>query len=113
MKTNEANNFDVRADVKEAHKFCWHNRHDLEQSGVCGCFYCRKIYSPKEINTWIDDGGVTALCPYCWIDSVISERSGYPITKEFLSAMNEYWFSDVKQIARFGSLDDIKDELLK
>ena len=113
MKTNEANNFDVRADVKEAHKFCWHNRGDLEQSGVCGCFYCRKIYSPKEINTWIDDGGVTALCPYCWIDSVISERSGYPITKEFLSAMNEYWFSDVKQIARFGSLDDIKDELLK
>ena len=28
----------------------------------------------------------------CDIDSVIGDSSGFPITKEFLKKMNEYWF---------------------
>lgn len=30
--------------------------------------------------------------PYCGIDSVIGEHSGYPITREFLEQMRQYWF---------------------
>ena len=82
----------VPSDIQKAHDFCWSNRRDLEQSSVYGCFHCLKIYSPKEINQWIDDGGVTALCPHCGIDSVLAEKSGYPITKEFLTEMNKFWF---------------------
>ena len=53
-------------------------------------------YSPREIEEWVDADetgeGQTALCPRCGIDSVIGSASGYPITKEFLEAMNRRWF---------------------
>jgi hypothetical protein len=61
----------------------------------CGCFYCLRIFGPGEITEWIDevDGiGTTAMCPHCGIDSVIGSRSGYPITREFLGAMQKHWF---------------------
>ncbi|QQS23291.1 hypothetical protein IPM19_01865 [bacterium] len=37
-----------------------------------GCYYCAKIYRLDEhpIREWVD-GGYTALCPVCGIDSVI------------------------------------------
>ena len=46
----------------------------------------------KEIQEWVD-GGKTAICPKCDMDSVIGESSGFPITKEFLGAMYKKWFS--------------------
>ena len=33
-----------------------------------------------------------ALCPSCGIDSVIGDASGFPITEEFLVAMEARWF---------------------
>lgn len=84
----------------EAHKFSNNNMEQLKKDNKCGCFYCLKIFSPKEIEEWLfseeennsyDKYG-TAVCPYCGIDSVIGESSGYPITKEFLSRMKKYWF---------------------
>ena len=59
---------------------------------MCGCFYCRNIYNPNEIREWIQDSELTAACPYCNIDSVIGDASGYPITKEFLKEMHKEWF---------------------
>ena len=68
---------------------------------MCGCFYCRETFPPSEIVYWVYDNpdvegisseGTTALCPRCGIDSVIGSRSGYPITTEFLEAMNGHWF---------------------
>ena len=78
-------------DYIEAHKYCTGNKEQLKSDTVCGCFYCLEIYSPKEIEMWLDRED-TALCPYCCADSVTGESSGYPITKEFLKKMNEYWF---------------------
>lgn len=63
------------------------------QDQRCGCFYCLKIFHPNEIIEWIDEPGKTALCPFCEIDSVIGESSGFPITVEFLQQMQQYWFS--------------------
>ncbi len=76
---------------KEAHRFSSHNRKDLEKDTICGCFYCLKIFSPTEITEWWDDED-TAVCPYCGIDSVIGESSGFPITRTFLKGMHEEWF---------------------
>jgi len=79
-----------------AHAFSRYNRIALAEDNVCGCFYCCEIFSPSEINEWCLETphgeSVTALCPYCGIDSVIAESSGYTITKEFLKAMYDYWF---------------------
>lgn len=82
---------------KAAHKFCSNHKPELEKDSVCGCFCCLEIFHPSEITEWIiEDTKIdwrgTAICPYCSVDSVIGESSGYPITKEFLEKMQEYWF---------------------
>jgi hypothetical protein len=64
--------------------------------GNFGCFNCLAIFRPAEISEWWDDeygAPQTPVCPNCGIDSVIGDKSGYPITKEFLGKMNKYWFS--------------------
>lgn len=78
--------------IISAHRFCTNNKPLLLHDSKCGCFYCLSIFAPSEIHEWIQDTEGTALCPYCGIDSVIGEGSGYPITTEFLSKMKEYWF---------------------
>lgn len=84
-------------DVIEAHRFSNNHKEQLLQDKKCGCFYCMKIFDPKEIVIWLEDKNPcdkagTAVCPYCGIDSVLGESSGYPITQEFLTEMNKYWF---------------------
>ena len=81
----------------EAHNHSNNHMDKLKKDKICGCFYCLSIYPPEEIEEWIisdndADRFGTAICPHCGIDSVIGESSGYPITKEFLQGMKEYWF---------------------
>lgn len=81
------------ADLIDAHTFSTNHRSQLAQDTVCGCFNCGKIFSPQEIQRWIEDpGDETAVCPYCGINAVIGESCGYPITPEFLARMRRYWF---------------------
>lgn len=82
-------------DVIRAHRHSSRHRAEVLASAQCGCFYCRAIFKPAEINEWVDEWegiGQTALCPKCGIDSVIRSESGYPLTAEFLTAMNKHWF---------------------
>lgn len=77
--------------ARDAHDYCTYHRKQLMHDKVCGCFYCLTIFNPIEIEEWWDKEQ-TATCPYCGIDSVIGESSGYPITREFLRKMKEIWF---------------------
>ena len=80
-------------DVKSAHAFSSNHRKSIIHDRVCGCFYCLRIFPPGEITDWIQDvKDGTAMCPYCGIDSVIGESSGFPVTEEFLREMNKCWF---------------------
>jgi len=79
-------------DIIGAHAYSSNHEDVLLEDSICGCFYCLTIFDPCEIEEWIEDKKGTALCPYCGIDSVIGESSGYPITKEFLAEMQGYWF---------------------
>lgn len=84
-------------DYIKAHEHCIYHRDEILSSTICGCFYCLETFSPSEISNWVDvpedsSIGQTALCPRCMIDSVIGDKSGYPITREFLKEMKEYWF---------------------
>lgn len=76
----------------EAHKYCANNKEELLNDTTCGCFYCMAIFTPIEILEWIGDTKGTATCPFCGMPAVIGEESGFPITKEFLTGMNGYWF---------------------
>ncbi len=84
-------------DFKRAHQHSSRHRQEVTDSDMCGCFYCLATYSPAEIIDWTDEDdagiGTTALCPRCGIDSVIGNKSGYPIAKEFLEQMHNVWFS--------------------
>lgn len=84
-------------DVVAAHKFCVNNKPALLRDHLCGCFFCLSIFSPSEIEEYTEgdatsDDLETAICPYCDTDSVISESSGFPITKEFLTRMHRRWY---------------------
>jgi hypothetical protein len=99
--------FSTSSDVVLAHKHSSTHRDQVFASQACGCFYCLRIFSPEKITDWVDwpedvavddelDFGATALCPYCGIDSVIGDTSGFPITQEFLKKMNLHWFASSK-----------------
>ena len=79
------------ATLEAAHKHCGSHREEVVRSETCGCFYCLAIFKPVEVAEWVE--GVTALCPRCGIDTVLGSASGLPITREFLSRMQTYWFS--------------------
>lgn len=74
-----------------AHEHSSEHRAEIAASEMCGCFYCLAVFRPKEITEWTD-GGKTATCPHCGIDSVIGNKSGYPIEPEFLRSMHKHWF---------------------
>lgn len=83
--------------LNRAHDRCRQNRDVLARSRTCGCFYCLAIFSPAEIESWIDEPphnpGQTATCPHCGIDSVIGDAIGLTIDEAFLRAMHDRWFS--------------------
>jgi hypothetical protein len=55
--------------VRTAHAHCSRRRKKILSSTSCGCFYCRAIFSQREIKDWVDEGsageGQTALCAGC------------------------------------------------
>ena len=81
------------------HQHSIRNRAALEQSDRCGCFHCERMFSPAEVQDWIDgdpDGGpdaaVTALCPHCDIDAVLPSAAPITLTAELLAAMRKHYF---------------------
>ena len=79
-------------DLKNAHEHCTGNKKEIESGKICGCFYCFEIFEKDEITNYLNENGGTALCPFCGVDAVIGEASGFRITKEFLEEMKAFWF---------------------
>jgi hypothetical protein len=76
--------------IKQSHKNCMSNRKKLEESDLCGCFYCLAIYNPSEIEEWIEDkDDDTAICPHCHTDAVLPENDDYPLNAAFLKQMSD------------------------
>lgn len=82
----------TKEELQQAHNRSIRHKAELGMSDKCGCYYCQQTFEPKQITEWCDKG-VTALCPFCGIDSVIGSASGFDLTPEFLQEMNERWFS--------------------
>lgn len=80
----------VKMNIEELikkHKCAIENKQELEKADKCGCFYCNKIYTPKEIVNWTDNQQ-TAVCPYCGVDSVIANPN-----ENDLQMLNKYYFN--------------------
>ena len=93
-----ANTNQQQADYEKAHRNSIFHRKEIMESKVCGCFFCMEVFDPAEIEIWTDESKEfdeqTAMCPYCFTDSVIGDKSGYPIINSFLEGMCERWFGD-------------------
>lgn len=79
--------------LKAIHKHSFKNKEEVLNSAKCACFHCFRIYGPDEIDTFFTekDGRETVLCPYCLVDTVIGDASGYELTDELIDAMASYY----------------------
>ena len=100
-----ANKF-TKDDFFNARKYAKDHRGQLLKDKKCGCFSCGIIFHPYEIEEWIEDDKGTAICPNCLIDAVIGESSGFPITKEFLKEMNDFWYRSIEGFPWIGFWDE-------
>ena len=86
-----------------AHRHTSNNRAELEASSLCGCCSCTETFPAEEIIAWtgldmsnFDNpdaaSGETALCPRCGSEALLGDKSGYPISPDFLNRMNQAWF---------------------
>jgi len=85
-------------DLKGAHAHSRNNRDEVSQSEWVGCFFCLRIFSPRHIQKWLyyplQGEAQDCVCPYCEVDSLIGDKSGYPINQAFLRRMEKKWFGD-------------------
>ena len=77
--------------IRQAAKFAMHNKKELLNAVICGCFHCMTIFDPKEIKEWTDEND-TAICPFCNNDAILSETDDIHLDKETLNKLNVYWF---------------------
>jgi hypothetical protein len=91
------------SDLLAAYRDLSKNWLNIQGSRICGCCNCLQIFPSEEVVAWtglefdhFDDQDAvenqTALCPRCGSESVIGEKSGFPINPVFLGRMNEAWF---------------------
>lgn len=81
-------------EMRKAHKFTHSNLWYLCENQNCRCIYCLEEFESLTIYDYtLDD---TALCPYCGIDAVIGEKSGYTINKEEAQLFYEFFFNNSK-----------------
>lgn len=70
--------------------------HDIR---LCGCFYCESIFFTSEVDLapYFEGGDHAAQCPYCGMDTVIPETSNFPLSANFLTAMEKAFFGEVEK----------------
>jgi len=79
--------------VRAALKHAVNNEDEINASEECGCFHCLEVFPKEEIDEWVDsDGGMSAVCPKCSVESVIGDAAGFPLTTEFLDGMRQEMF---------------------
>lgn len=85
--------------ILKAHEHCMRNREAVEKSSLVGCFYCERLFQSADIAEFCLDVAngsleeITGVCPYCSIDSLIGDASGFPVSDPiFLKQMKEHWF---------------------
>lgn len=68
------------------------HKEKILKSKICGCFYCKKMFEPKDIKMWLKDRCSTAVCPFCGTDTVIGDACGEQINTAVLEEMNKRYF---------------------
>lgn len=79
-----------------AHTYSFKNELSIKEFQICGCFKYIHIFPSSSLiaDDFHDesDGTKTVFCPKCGTDSVIGDKSDFPITTHFLAQMNSHFF---------------------
>ena len=85
-----------KEELLKAYECVSNNKKELSQSEWCGCISCMAIFRPYEIEEWYSDEDGTAICPYCFSDTILGDKFGFEIDEEFLVEMNKFWRDGVR-----------------
>lgn len=77
--------------ISELVNFSFKNKELINISDLCGCYHCCQTFKRDEIKNYTDNGK-TAICPKCDIDTVLGDKCGFSLTKDFLESAKKYWF---------------------
>lgn len=80
-----------------AHDLSKHNKLGISRGKQCGCFHCLNIFDADAVSNYTD-GNQTALCPFCNIDSVVSDFDCPELDIFFLREMYNCWM-EVKEFS--------------
>jgi hypothetical protein len=83
--------------LDKAHRKSFGNLQQIRESKMCGCFFCTKIFPVSEFpDGWLPETNkneATVQCPYCCIDAILGDASGFPVTDPaFIQALEQTWF---------------------
>ena len=75
-------------------KHAMRNYDEVKSSKRCACYFCLQRFDSSKANYYITerDGIKTALCPFCSVDSVIGDASGYDIDGDIITELNLWGF---------------------
>jgi hypothetical protein len=73
------------------HQKSRYNKEKLQSIGKCACFHCKSKFPTVDIKEWTD-GGKTAICPKCKVDSVIPITPDCDI-EDKLDQLHDLYFS--------------------
>jgi len=57
-----------------------------------GCYHCLEIFQGDTVKAWTD-GGLTAICPGCNVDALVSEVQ-HEINEDILVKAKKYWIGE-------------------
>jgi hypothetical protein len=80
--------------LQRAHQASVFNRALVQACSQVGGFYCLAILPVESVKRWCDSrpkSDLTALCPLCRIDALLPEAAGFPLTRQFIVAMQAFW----------------------
>lgn len=71
------------------------NKNKIENSLNVACVYCGELFSSKNIINFTkeSDGSETAICPFCGVDSIITD-SELELTEENLQKYRNIFFGN-------------------
>jgi hypothetical protein len=76
-----------------------YNKTILLESKACLCLYCSRSYDTSKILNWCDNND-TAVCPYCWCDSVLPSFLHYDYTENEMKCFESIQFNHTRRMEK-------------
>ena len=84
--------------LEAAHEHCFGNEREVRESERACCIACAMAFEAKlatEATRQHGDDLPTVYCPVCTFDTVVGDKSGYPVgDASFVAAMNQIYFTE-------------------